>query len=105
MNKTLRSQVVLALVVGVSSAVCFAQSGGDATYKAKCQSCHGSAGVPSPGMASAMGIKPNTDPSIKSMTVDQMVAGIKGNTGKMKSVAALPEADIRAAVIYYRSLK
>ena len=104
MNKTLRSQVVLALVVAVSSAVCFADSG-EATYKAKCQSCHGSAGVPNPGMASAMGIKPNTDPSIKSMTVDQMVAGIKGNTGKMKSVAGLPEADIRAAVIYYRSLK
>jgi len=73
MSKTLRSQVVLALVVAVASAVCFADSG-EATYKAKCQSCHGSAGVPNPGMAKMMGIKAVTDPDIKKLTVDQMSA-------------------------------
>ena len=101
MSKTLRSQVVLALVVAVASAVCFADSG-EATYKAKCQSCHGSNGTPSPGIAKMMGVKPNTDPSIKSLTVEQMIAGIKASP-KMRSVAGLP--DLKAAVIYYRSLK
>ena len=30
-------------------ALCFAQSSGEATYKAKCQMCHGATGTPSPG--------------------------------------------------------
>ena len=105
MTKTIRSLMILAVAAVLASAVCLAQSGGEATYKAKCQSCHGAAGVPNPAMANMMHIKAVTDPDIKKLTVDQMVASIKGNTGKMKSVAALPEADIRAAVIYYRSLK
>ena len=34
MTKMIRSQLVLAVVVSLASAVCFAQSGGEATYKA-----------------------------------------------------------------------
>jgi len=55
-------------------------------------------------MAKAMGIKAASDPSIKSLTVAQMIAGIKASP-KMKSVASLPDAQIKEAVIYYRSLK
>lgn len=102
MNKTFRSQAVLALVVAVSSAVCFAETG-EATYKAKCQSCHGSAGVPSAGMAKMMSIKPVTDPDIKKLSVDQMIAGIKASP-KMKAVSTLPDADLKEAVLFYRSL-
>jgi cytochrome c5 len=103
MSKNLRSQVVLALVVAVASAVSFAQSSGEATYKAKCQSCHGSEGVPNPSMAKMMGIKPVTDPDIKKLTVDQMIAGIKASP-KMKAAAALPDADLKDAVVFYKSL-
>ena len=88
----------------MASAACLAQSGGEATYKAKCQSCHGTAGVPSPGMAKMMGIKPVSDPEIQKLTVDQMIAGIKASP-KMKSVATLPDADLKAAVLIYRGLK
>src|ERR1035438_10535541 len=49
MKQTIRSLVALAVVMLVASAVCLAQSGGEATYKAKCQSCHGSTGTPAPG--------------------------------------------------------
>ena len=55
-------------------------------------------------MAANMHIKPATDPDIKKLTVDQMIAGIKASP-KMKSVATLPDADLKAAVVYYRSLK
>ena len=103
MTKMIRSHVVLALVVSMACAVSFAQDGA-AIYKAKCQMCHGATGTPSPAMASAMKIKPNTDPSIKSLTVDQMIAGIKASP-KMKSVASLPEADLKAAAVYYHGLK
>ena len=102
MSKSLRSQVVLALVVAVASAVSFAETG-EATYKAKCQSCHGSAGVPSAGMASMMHIKPVTDPDIKKQSVDKMIAAIKASP-KMKGVSTLPDADLKDAVVFYKSL-
>ena len=102
MTKTIRSLLVLTAAICLAGSMSFAQSSGEATYKAKCQSCHGSNGTPSPGIAKMMGVKPNTDPSIKSLTVEQMIAGIKASP-KMRSVAGLP--DLKAAVIYYRSLK
>ncbi len=105
MTKTIRSQVVLAAVVALASTVCFAQSGGEATYKAKCQMCHGATGTPSAGMAKMMGIKPVSDPEIKKLTVEQMVAAVKDGKGKMKPVAGLSDAQIKEAVMYYRGLK
>ena len=103
MTKTIRSLMILAVAAVLASAVCLAESG-EATYKAKCQSCHGAAGIPVPAMANMMHIKAVTDPDIKKLTVDQMVASIKGNTGKMKTVATLPEADLKAAATYYKGL-
>jgi mono/diheme cytochrome c family protein len=101
----IRSQLVLALVVSLAGAVGFAQSAGEATYKAKCQSCHGATGTPSPAMAKMMGIKPASDPEIKKLTVDQMIAAVKSGKGKMKPVAGLTDAQIKDSVTYYRSLK
>jgi cytochrome c5 len=104
MTKTIQSLLVLVAAVCLASTVCLAQSGGEATYKAKCASCHGATGTPSAGMAKAMGIKAASDPSIQSLTVAQMIAGIKASP-KMKSVASLPDAQIKEAVIYYKGLK
>ena len=105
MKQTIRSLVALAVVMLVASAVCLAQSGGEATYKAKCQSCHGSNGTPNPGIAKLMGVKPVSDPDIKKLTVDQMIASVKTGKGKMKPIAGLTDAQIKDAVTYYRGLK
>ena len=105
MAKMIRSQLVLAVVVSLASAVCFAQSGGEATYKAKCQGCHGTAGVPTPGMAKMMGVKPVSDPAIQKLTVPEMVAAVKNGKGKMKPVAGLTDAQIKDTVAFYRGLK
>jgi mono/diheme cytochrome c family protein len=105
MTKTIRHQVVLAVVVSLASAVGFAQSPGEATYKAKCANCHGAAGTPSAGMAKAMGIKPASDPDIKKLTTDQMIAAVKSGKGKMKPVAGLTDAQIKDSVAYFKSLK
>ena len=105
MTKTMRSQVVLAVAVSLASAVCFAQSAGEATYKAKSQSCHGSAGTPNPGIAKMMGVKPNSDPDIKKLTVDQMVTAVKNGKGKMKPIAGITDEQAKDAVLYYRGLK
>jgi cytochrome c5 len=103
MSKTLRSQVVLALVVAVASAVSFAETG-EATYKAKCQSCHGSAGVPNPGMAKMMGIKAVTDPDIKKLSVDEMSTVVNSGKNKMKPITGLTPAEVKDVVVYYKGL-
>jgi mono/diheme cytochrome c family protein len=105
MTKTIRSQVVLAVVVSLACAVGFAQSSGEATYKAKCQSCHGSTGTPSPGIAKMMGVKPASDPDIKKLTAAEMIASVKNGKGKMKPIAGLTDAQIKDVVAYYRGLK
>ena len=105
MTKTIRYQVVLAVVVSLASAVGFAQSPGEATYKAKCATCHGAAGTPSAGMAKAMGIKPASDPEIKKLTAEQMFTVVKAGKGKMKAVTGLTDAQIKESVAYFKSLK
>ena len=105
MTKTIRSFLALAAVVFLAGAVGFAQSAGEATYKAKCQMCHGATGTPSAGMAKAMGIKPVSDPDIKKLTADEMAAAVKNGKGKMKPIAGLTDAQIKDAVAFYRSLK
>jgi len=103
MRKKIRFQVALAAVILFAGAVSFAQSG-EATYKEKCQSCHGSAGVPSPGIAKAMGVKPATDASVKSKTEAQMIAATTNGVGKMQAFKGkLTDAQIKASVEFFRT--
>lgn len=106
MKMRMRSQVVLALMVSMAGAVGFAQAAGEAVYKANCQSCHGSAGTPSPGIAKMMGVKPANDPDYKKESADQMIAAVKDGKGKMKPFAGkLSDEQIKEAVTYFRSFK
>ena len=104
MSKLIRSQIVLAVAVCLASAAGFAQSG-DATYKAKCASCHGATGTPSAGMAKMMGIKASSDPDIQKLTDAQMSAAVKDGKGKMKPIAGLTDDQIKDVVTFYRGLK
>jgi mono/diheme cytochrome c family protein len=105
MKKMIRPLLALAAVVCLASAVSFAQSGGEATYKAKCQMCHGAAGTPSAGMAKAMGIKAASDPDIQKLTVAQISAAVKDGKGKMKPIAGLTEEQIKDVSAFYKGLK
>jgi len=105
MTKTIRSRAVLAVVVALAGAVGFAQSSGEATYKASCAKCHGATGTPSAGMAKMMGIKAASDPDIKKLTVDQIVSAVKDGKGKMKPIAGLTDAQIKDVATYYKGLK
>lgn len=104
MKTTYRAQALLAAAVLSIGALCFAQSSGESTYKAKCQMCHGATGTPSPGMAKMMSIKPVSDPAIKALTADQMFTAVKDGKGKMKPVTGLTDAQIKDAVAFYRGL-
>lgn len=106
MTKTTRSMAVLAATVCLAGSMGFAQSAGEAVYKANCQSCHGSTGVPSPGIAKMMGVKPTTDPDYKKESEAEMFAAVKNGKGKMKAMSPkLTDAQIKDAVGYFRSLK
>ena len=103
MTTMIRKQVVLAMVLAAAGTVSFAQSGGDAIYKANCQSCHGSTGTPNAGMAKMMDIKPAAE--YKSSEADE-IAAVKNGKGKMKAFAGkLTDDQIKAAVDYFRTLK
>ncbi len=104
MTKTIRTLLVLTATVSLAGALAFADSG-EATYKAKCATCHGSTGTPNPGIAKAMGVKPASDPSIKSLSVAAETSAVKNGKGKMKPVAGLTDAQIKDVVTYFRTLK
>jgi mono/diheme cytochrome c family protein len=103
MKTSFRSQIVLAAAVLLAGSMCFAEDGA-AIYKSKCAMCHGATGTPSAGMAKTYGIKPVSDPEIRKLTADQMFAAVKNGKGKMKPVAGLSDAQIKAAVDYFRGL-
>lgn len=106
MTKTIRSMAVLAAAVCLAGSMGFAQSAGEAVYKANCASCHGSTGTPNPGIAKAMGVKPTSDPDYKKEPAADMIASVKGGKGKMKAMSPkLTDAQIKDAVDYFRSLK
>ena len=76
---------------------------GSGTYKAKCQSCHGAEGTPNPGIAKMMGVKPVSDPSVKSLSEATMIADTTNGKGKMPAFKGkLTDAQIKDSVAYFR---
>lgn len=103
MTKTIRSMAVLAAAVCLAGTMGFAQSAGEAVYKANCQSCHGSTGTPNPGIAKAMDVKPASE--YKTSEKEQ-IDSVKNGKGKMKAFSPkLSDAQIKDAVDYFRTLK
>jgi mono/diheme cytochrome c family protein len=103
MNKTIQFGLGVAAIFALGAAMSFAQAG-EATYKAKCQSCHGAEGTPNAGIAAAMGVKPATDPSVKAHTEAQMIAMTTDSKGKMPAFKGkLTDAEIKGSVDYFRT--
>jgi cytochrome c6 len=104
MTNMTRSRFLLAALLSLACTLSFAQNG-EATYKAKCQSCHGPAGTPSPALAKMMGIKPTSDPYMQKLTLDDVQAAVKNGKGKMHPVAGLTDAQVRDVAAYFKTLK
>lgn len=103
MSKTTRFAIAMAAAFLFAGAVGFAQSG-EATYKAKCQSCHGAEGVPNPGIAKIMGVKPATDAAVKAHSEAQMIAITADGKAKMPAFKGkLSDGQIKDAVDYFRT--
>jgi len=106
MMKMNRSLVILAAGVCITGYLGFAQSAGQATYRAKCQSCHGSTGIPYPGIAKTLGVKPISDPEVQKHSETEMIKVTEEGKGKMPAYKGkLTDEQIKDAVSYFRSLK
>jgi cytochrome c6 len=103
MSKRIRSHVVPAAIFLLAGVVSFAQSG-EATYKAKCQMCHGATGMADSGAGKAMKVKPATDPDVKKMSEADMIKATSDGMGKMTAFKGkLSDAEIKGAVEYFRT--
>jgi mono/diheme cytochrome c family protein len=105
MKKSIRIQSALAAILIAAGASCFAQSSGEATYKAKCATCHGVAGMAESNMAHAMKVKPVSDPEVKKHSLAQMIEITKNGLGKMPAYKdKLTDAQIKDATEYFHKL-
>jgi len=103
MSKRIRSIFALAAICTMAGVVSFAQSG-EATYKAKCQMCHGATGLADSGAGKAMKVKPVTDPDVKKMSEAEMITATQNGMGKMTAFKGkLSDAEIKGAVDYFRT--
>ena len=102
MMKTIRSMAVLAAAVCLAGTMGFAETS-EAIYKANCQSCHGSTGTPSAGIAKMMNVKAASE--YKTNEKEQ-IESVKNGKNKMKPFAGkLTDAQIKDVVTYFRTLK
>jgi mono/diheme cytochrome c family protein len=104
MKNPIRSSAVLAAVAALTIAVGIAQSSGEAVYKEKCLNCHGPNGLANSGVGKIMKVKPITDPDVKKLSAAEMIEMTRSGVGKMQPYKGeLPDSEIKAAVIYFRS--
>ncbi|MGE5113773.1 MAG: c-type cytochrome [Acidobacteriaceae bacterium] len=101
--RSVRTVLLLAVVLGLMiPTIAFAQSGAD-TYKAKCAMCHGPDGKKE---NAAMGTKALTSPEVQKMSAADLAAVISKGKGKMPAYAGkLTDDQIKAVAEYVKTLK
>jgi len=99
-------KVVLTLALLASGAMSWAQSGGEATYKAKCQMCHGATGAGDTPAGKAMKVKPFSDPVMIKMSDTTILNLTKNGSGKMPAFKdKLTDAQLKEVVTYIHELQ
>jgi len=103
MSKAIRFHLTVGIMVMVGCASAFAQSAGEATYKTKCQNCHGPDGQANSGIGKAMKVKPVADPEVKKLSEETMIEAVRNGEGKMQSYkSSLTDVQIKDSVDYFR---
>jgi len=106
MRNAVRNQIVLAAILLAAAGASFAQSASQATYKAKCQMCHGASGQADTPAGKATKTLPVSDPEVQKHSAEEMFAFVKGGKDKMQPFKdKLTDAEIKDVVAYFRTLK
>ena len=106
MMNSFRNLAAVTAVLLVAGSMGFAQSAGEATYKAKCQMCHGATGAGDTPAGKAMKVKPFNDPEVAKMSDAALIGVVKNGQGKMPAYQdKLTDAQIKDVVTYIRGLE
>lgn len=99
---TIAAASLLALSLAPSA---LAQSAGAATYKARCQMCHGADGQPTMA-GKSMKALPLNSPELKKASTATLIASVTNGKNKMPAYAGkLTDAQIKEVVEYLRTLQ
>jgi cytochrome c6 len=104
MTNKIQLQAAATAILLMAGVMSFGQAPGEATYKAKCQMCHGAAGMADAGAGKTLKVKPVTDPAVAKMNEAEMITATKNGMGKMQPYKEkLTDAQIKDAVGYFRT--
>jgi len=85
--------------------VSFAQDAA-ATYKAKCQMCHGATGMADTPAGKSTKARPFTDPEVMKMSDDDLIAVTTNGKNKMPAYKGkLTDAQIKDVIAYIHTLQ
>jgi len=99
---TIAAATLLAVSLAPSA---LAQGAGAATYKAKCQMCHGADGQPTPA-GKSMKAMPLNSPELKKASTASLIASVTNGKAKMPAYAGkLTDVQIKEVVEYLRTLQ
>lgn len=105
MKNRIRAAALILLAASIAAPV-FAQSAGEATYKAKCAMCHGPDGAAATPVGKMMKVPSFKDPAAKAASEASLIAITKDGKGKMPAYnGKLTDAQIKEVVSYIRTLQ
>jgi cytochrome c6 len=105
MKNRIRAAAMILLAASIA-APAFAQSAGAATYKAKCQMCHGPDGTAATPVGKMMKVPSFKEPSVVKAPESELIAITKNGKGKMPAYnGKLTDAQIKEVVSYIRTLQ
>jgi mono/diheme cytochrome c family protein len=106
MSKMLSRTAVLGLALLAAGTLSIAQSGGEATYKAKCQMCHGATGAADTPAGRLVNAKAFSDPILAKRSDASILTVLNSGDGKMPSFKdKLTESQLQELVVYIRQLQ
>ena len=98
--------IMIASLMLLTSVCAYAQDDAAATYKSKCQVCHGPDGKGDTAMGKKLGIKDFHSPEVVKMSDTQLFEITKKGKDKMPAYdGKLTDDQIKALIKYVRSLK
>lgn len=101
MKKCLIAVCGMVLVLLAFASVGFAQAGGEITYRAKCQMCHGESGLGDTAAGKSMNIRSFRDPEVSKMSQAALIGITKNGKGKMPAYKdKLTDAQIKVVIEY-----
>jgi mono/diheme cytochrome c family protein len=88
------------------STMSFGQNSGEATYKSKCQMCHGADGSGNTSAGKSTKVRPFSSPEVMKLTDDDLIKVTKNGKGKMPAYTGkLTDDQIKDVIAHIHTLQ